>query len=285
MSDRGDVRHGVGLDENTGLPDVDWVTIPAGKFLYGLVEQTLRLAEYQIARYPITNIQFQSFVDSGDYDDPYWWNGFLEKYRPWTPHKRDYKYDNHPRGYLSWHQTISFCRWLTSRWQNLGVIADDEQVRLPTEQEWEKAARGTDGRKYPWGDTYIAGHANIDETKKYRRGSFALYGTDRYDFSDAVGPYFLNKPTAVGMYPHGKSVYGVLDTIGNGSEWCTTDALDHDHTGEGGGSGRVLRSCDFHSRYDSATCYHRSKLFPDPTLWDAKLGGFRIVLSPILDSL
>jgi hypothetical protein len=215
----GDPRIGVGLDEN-GLPDIDWVEIPAGPFIYGedKDQKTLELPAYKISRYPVTNRQFQAFIDAGGYDDPQWWQD-LQKTEPQKP---SWKQNNRPRESLSWFEAMAFSRWLSAQ---LGYT-----VTLPTEQQWEKAARGTDGRIFPWGDEHRSGYANC-----YDDGSFNLQQT-----------------TAVGLYPQGDSLFGVADMAGNVWEWCFDDyevAVD-----SGTNTRRVLRG----GSWDSTPDYLRS---------------------------
>src|SRR5215475_11117084 len=93
---------------------------------------------------------------------------------------------------------MAFCRWLSYK---IGC-----EIRLPTEQEWEKAARGPEGFVYPWGNKYVSGNANIDET-----------------WSKA-GPYSLKQTSPVGMYPQSMSPYGALEMSGNVWEWCANEA-------------------------------------------------------------
>jgi hypothetical protein len=188
----GDPRPGVGLDDN-GLPDIDWVEIPAGPFIYGegKNQQTLELSSYKISRYPVTKRQFQAFIDAGGYDEPKWWQDTPKI----NPNKPNWKQNNRPRQTVNWFEAMAFCRWLSAQ---LGHTV----VTLPTEQQWEKAARGTDARIYPWGNEYHSGYANCNETKGK---------------SSSIG---LRKTSAVGVYPQGNSPFGVADMAGNVWEWC-----------------------------------------------------------------
>ncbi|MBA3534929.1 MAG: SUMF1/EgtB/PvdO family nonheme iron enzyme [Ardenticatenales bacterium] len=187
-----DDRPGVGLRAD-GLPDIVWVEIPGGEFIYQEGEKR-EVATFWMARYPVTYRQFQAFIDAPDgfYHDR-WWEE--EGKHPEEPGAQAFPYGNHPRERVSWYDAMAYCRWLSAK---LGY-----EVRLPTEEEWEKAARGVDGRVYPWGNEYISGYANIDEGY------------------DNAGPYYLQQTSAVGMYPQGSSPYGVLDLSGNVWEWTS----------------------------------------------------------------
>ena len=238
-----DNRRGVGLDSD-GLPDIDWVKIPAGEFLFGsdkakdadayvdeTPQRTVHLSTFYIARYPVTWLQFQAFIDAPDgYNSDEWWQGLAQ--REAAPYDAAWPISNHPRENVSWYQSIAFCRWLSAK---LGY-----KITLPTAQQWEKAARGTDGRIYPWGNDYISGYANINET-----------------WQDA-GPYYLGRTTAAGMYPQGASPYGVLDMSGNVWEWCLTEYDSRDHIDISNTNTRVVRggSWYFSHRYARAAIRH-----------------------------
>jgi formylglycine-generating enzyme required for sulfatase activity len=203
-----DNRRGVGITEDK-LPDIDWVLIPAGEFYYQN-NQRAHLPDYYISRYPVTYAQFQTFVRAEDgYHHEQWWQHFPEEIelagvllRTRENHGQHFQYSNSPCEMVTVWQAIAFCRWLSYRFGfNIG---------LPDEKEWEKAARGTDKRIYPWGDTYREGYANIDETHHLR-------------VDDAVGSHYLRQTSAVGMYLQGKSPYGLMDMSGNVWEWCIKD--------------------------------------------------------------
>ena len=188
----------------------DWVTIPAGEFLMGsnidedpdtegdeLPQHKLYLPEYQISRVPVTVAQFEQFIKATGYQttaerqgsasvwNDFEWNdvwGANWEYPLGLGSDVKSKVD-HPVTCVSWFDTQEFCRWAN--------------VRLPSEAEWEKAARSSDGRIYPWGnelqdDEYCNFDMNINDT------------------------------TPVNKYHKGASFYGVLDMAGNVWEWTSS---------------------------------------------------------------
>lgn len=255
-----DRRPGVSLRPD-GLPDIAWCNVPAGKYLYGEDKQEREIAyDFKISRYPITYIQFQTFIDSGEFDDIRWWCDFPEYFRPQKMAEQYHLYLNHSRDTVSWYQAVAFSRWLDAKYQEDGLIGTDVQIRLPLEWEWEYAARGSDGREYPWGDGYRVGYANVDEQ------------------DEGVGPYFMFKTLAVGSYPQGVSPFGVLDMSGNLWEWCLNKFVSPENvTVDDSGDTRVLRGGALYNSQDDATTSFRNSNGP---LNRYISGGFRLVLAP-----
>lgn len=245
-----DMRSGVGLDES-GLPDIHWLEVPEGEFIYGEKsgdQKTISLEAFEISQFPVTNRQFQAFVDTGGYDNEQWWEGLK---KPDELPNHQWTESNRPVESVDWCEAMAFCRWLS--------VQVNKDIRLPTEQQWEKAARGTQGNKYPWGDVYISGYANINET----------WGHDKANEFD------LDETCAVGLYPQAKSPYKAMDMTGNVWEWCLnkhreTTAVTDDLPD----SGRVVRGRSWINgkRY----CYASYRSLRHPWLRSDRQ-GFRLV--------
>ena len=252
----GDPRRGVGVRAD-GLPDLAWgMLIPAGNYTIGGDKQAwgsfdtktvLIPTSYQLARYPITNAQFDCFVRAQDVADPRWWAGMPEEEKKFDD--PEWPIANRPRERVSWYQAIAFCRWLSHHLK--------ETISLPHEYQWEVAARYVgngrcDGRVYPWGDEQItAEHANYDQTK-------------------------LKQTSAVGLFPHGHQPHSELDDLsGNVWEWCANkyknpDVSDVDRSDDW----RTLRggSCNNNSSF----CRAASRLNDHPFICIYSF-GFRVV--------
>ncbi|MBL8190606.1 MAG: SUMF1/EgtB/PvdO family nonheme iron enzyme [Acidobacteria bacterium] len=206
-----DNRKGVGVVEINGvtLPDIEWIRIPEGEFQYGdeskvgNKQQKLWLPEFYISQFPVTYTQFQTFVDDQEgISNARWFAGLTDDENERPVDEQYFKFSNHPRESVSWYQAMAFCRWLSWRWgtiYNLKKVAE-WAVRLPTEFEWEKAARGTDGKQYPWGNGYDANKGNTLKHVSY-----------------------IRQTCAVGIFPNCASSYGVEEMSGNVWEWCLSD--------------------------------------------------------------
>ena len=239
------------------------VAIPGGPFLMGDDDDTdaspqheVMLPDFKIGRYPVTNSQYRQFVEATKRE----W----DSEDGWRPDCA-----NCPAVGMTWHDARDYCAWLTEVWRKNGQIKADEAVRLPSEAEWEKAARGTDGRQYPWEDKWDETRCNTSESG-------------------------IGRTCAVGMYPDGASPFGVLDLAGNVWEWTSSlwgkdpwdpafkypyDPADgRENVGAGDEILRVLRGGSWFDDQDGARCAYRCRNDPDYRFDDY---GFRVVVSPI----
>ena len=240
-----DIRPGVGVKH--GLPDIAWCEIPEfgpdgqRHFLYHDGTRNTQhdgLPTFWMAKYPITYAQFQAFVDAPDgYHNPEWRkNPDIADYfgKDGTRWDQRWPLANRPREMVTWSEAVAFCRWLTAQARTHPALLPDDaaravlaaggSIRLPTEQEWVKAARGFDDRMHPWGgQEYKIGYANVDETE------------------DKTGPHNLKETSPVGMYPHAASPFGVEEMSGTVWEYCLNKYNDPDDLNLEGGDLRAVR--------------------------------------------
>jgi formylglycine-generating enzyme required for sulfatase activity len=231
------------------------VCVPTGEFQMGsfmsrdeealddeLPPHPVNVPEFRISRYLVTNRQYQAFVQATGHQAPNHW----EKGR--IPHRKQ----SHPVVWVTWNDAVAFCTWLCRE--------TERAFRLPTEAEWEKAARGTDGRIYPWGDDPPDG--------------------GRCNFGKNVGD-----SSTIGRYsPQGDGPYGCADMAGNVWEWCQSLYEPYPYQ-EGDGrenlqarGSRVLRGGAWYVDPASVRCAFRGRLQPG----DKGSGnGFRVAAGPL----
>ncbi len=201
------------------------------------------LSCFYLSRHPVTNAQYEMF-------DP----SHVRKRAPGTS-------ERHPVVYVSSTEAIKFCQWLSSR--------ERRKYRLPSEAEWEYAARGTDGRKYPWGS-------------QEGRGDLANFA-DRntvFAWSDREIDDGFPESSPVGAFPVGASPFGIEDMAGNVWEWCGDFLEPYRGTpktnprGAKMGAKRVYRGGSWKSRFPSLRATTRGANAPNYSCNDL---GFRIV--------
>ncbi|MFZ4701221.1 MAG: SUMF1/EgtB/PvdO family nonheme iron enzyme [Candidatus Methylumidiphilus sp.] len=222
---------------------------------------------YRIARYPVTVAQFGAFIEDGGYADAAFWKNdaawrWLKSETRTGPADWDGQrlHPNRPVSSVTWYESMAYCAWLETKLQAMGRMPQGHVIRLPSEAEWEKAARWRSGEapsplRYPWGkEDWSPDRANIDESG-------------------------ISHPTPVGMYPEGATASGLYDMAGNVFEWTVTGWGDYPYdTKRNGeqGNGLVVRGGSCY--YDSlrARCASRSRNNPGYIWLNV---GFRVVLS------
>lgn len=157
------------------------VEVPAGAALVGEARRMVELPDFWIDRTPVTQAQFRKFVQATGHRPQGEWERWA---RPGS--------EEHPAVGVTWQDALDYCRWA--------------RKRLPTADEWEKAARGSDGRRFPWGEEFAPDRCCHGDTSSPRMAALAQgRGT-----------------MPVGSYPAGASPAGCLDMAGNVWEWTAT---------------------------------------------------------------
>lgn len=225
-----------------------WMGIDSASFgePYESPRHKVDLPAYWIAKYPITNQQYAIFVKETPQQ--------IAKEMDWPFAKPPQSKLNHPVVGVSWHDALAYCRWLSTQ--------TGQTYRLPTEAEWEKAARGKDGRLYPWGNEW-------EDNRCHHSGK----GT-----------------AAVNVYPLGQSPFGCFDMVGNVWEWTNTlwgshwqkTEYPYPYQAEDGREDqnmdsiqfRIFRGGSYAEEIKKLTCVTRSWYTPDHR---HRTRGFRVV--------
>jgi formylglycine-generating enzyme required for sulfatase activity/energy-coupling factor transporter ATP-binding protein EcfA2 len=297
-----------------GAPEIlfGFVPIEAGSFVMGSRQGDPEADEdelgnpdrltlpyaYWLARYPASVAQFGAFVAAQGYQDDRWWTPLGREWRagswderydrsdlPWQIATRpletraqpaqwidQVRYPNRPVVGVTWFEAAAYCAWLNAQLQP--DLPQGCVIRLPTEAEWERAARlplsprargePEGGQRFPWGD-------------------------DDWDESRAnIEAGHLNRPTTVGLYPRGATAAGLLDLGGNVWEWCLSlyriypyepqryNLNDREAAGE-----RVLRGGSWLFDQRNARCAYRDRFDPDGFYDNV---GFRLALAQAADA-
>jgi formylglycine-generating enzyme required for sulfatase activity len=235
-------------------PPFTWIEIPEGAVSLdnatdqnppGTIGGRYTIPGFVIAKYPITNAQYQIFVEAEDgYRDPRWWEFSSEAMLWFSSHPQSdrsmFAGDDLPRTNVCWYEAVGFCRWLSYK--------SGQDITLPTEQQWQRAAQGDNAQFYPWGRDFDRSKCNFD----------------------APGP------TSVTQFPNGASPYGALDMSGNVWEWCLTE-WGTDSTILAGDRLRVLRGGSA-GNHDPALLRVTYRHWEDPTA-ENRFIGFRVARS------
>ncbi|WKZ52320.1 MAG: SUMF1/EgtB/PvdO family nonheme iron enzyme [Anaerolineales bacterium] len=231
------------------LANMEFVLVPKGKFIMGgtVVNEKPKGGidipyDYWMARFPITNAQY---------------NDFIAPVKAKHPVENWSKIKDHPVVKVTWNHAMSFCMWLNDEFAH--ELPDGYTFRLPTEAEWEKAARGVNGLEYPWGNVFDPTRANCEE--------------------------FAQTTTPVGQFsPRGDSPFGCADMAGNVWEWCHSLYKPYPYKAgdgredESAGDSRVLRGGSWYGDRSAARCAYRRN--DDPVILGISV-GFRVSASPI----
>ncbi|MEE8585000.1 MAG: SUMF1/EgtB/PvdO family nonheme iron enzyme [Acidobacteriota bacterium] len=288
----------------TSLEGIEYCLVPAGPFWMGSGD-ALHLNEsldsdYWISRFPVTNAHYAAFVEAGGYQEARYWQE-AEAQGWWRKGQFKGRFDSEPRSGpydlgepyglanrpvvgVSWYEALAFTCWLTDFLAPKNLLPAGCKVRLPSEAQWEKAARGglqvpaepvmgsllakraprlkknaSPQRRYPWGEECRPQHANYNES--------GISGT-----------------SAVGAFPQGASPYGCLEMSGNAWEWTSSQHRNFPYRSDDGREDpaaakavRVVRGGAFYWGSESLGCSSRSR--SNLSNWIGNF-GFRLALSP-----
>jgi formylglycine-generating enzyme required for sulfatase activity len=256
-------------------------------------EKELRLSEYWIAKYPVSNAQFKTFVNQNGYTEKEWWAEAIEA-RCWTSegiqdgqdlrsrlnpkaYPAPFNLTNHPVVGVTWYEALAFTRWLTAQWEKIGLLPKGWSVGLPNKDQWEKSGRG--GVEIPsprirpiteLGATQVPPASKLNLLPNQYPLRVYPWG-DQFDEEQAnVKEGNLNVTCALGCFPGSASPYGLLDLSGNVWEWTSSPWPDPEN------KWYVVRGGSYATQFRFATCSYDSPREPHQA-YDSV--GFRCVLT------
>ena len=260
----------------------DFLLVPAGSFRMGdnfgdglpreRPVHVVELDAFYIAKFEMTNGEWKKFRDDPGYDDVKFWPGGRVVPKDQISYWRNGQNhgggtansDDYPLLGVNWDSATAYCNWLSAK--------TGKKYRLPTEAEWEKAARGADQRKYPWGNEIDHSYANF-------------VGASSFDTGQLVGYYDGSKHGELQTH-NGASPYGAMDMAGNVMEWCQ-DWYSRDYysvspkknpKGPETGAYKVLRGGTFFEEAFDLRTYARESAWP--SLAEHRMIGFRAAREP-----
>jgi len=202
----------------------------------------LKIANFELAAYPVTVAQFRPFIEQGGYQEDRYWS---EAGRQWMSKKKlraprcwddpEWTPANHPVVGISWYEAEAYCNWLNAQ------LLTNQTVRLPTEAEWEWAARGPEGRIYPWGDQWQVWRCNNEDLKIRQTSAVGTFSSGAANWWRAIWP------------KNG----GIHDLVGNVWEWTASE-----YTMDGAGAHRSVLNA-----YHGGPCVLRGGSWTNEPLW------------------
>jgi formylglycine-generating enzyme required for sulfatase activity len=242
-------------DRRPGVADLPrLVPFEGGPFEMGAGDDAhpVNLGPFSLACYPITNAQFRAFVEDGGYTTKKYWTAAGWEWRSQNHQIQGllddpyYGIDNRPVVGITWYEAVAYARWLAA--------TSGKPFRLPTEAEWERAAAGTEGRRYPFGSRAHDQVANARDAG-------------------------IGQTTAVGVFPGDQTPEGLFDMAGNVWEWCSSldrpypYRVDDGRENLEGSDSRILRGGSFDSPRKAMHSTERRSVNPHAVV---SLIGFRV---------
>ena len=268
-------------EEVMTLPAMPFSYVPAGLFLMGDEGTKVDVSyDYWISQHPVTQAQYQAFVDAGGYEDKQWWTEagwkqLTDKEKRTEPYRFPnpvYQLPNHPVVGVMWYEAYAFTKWLRVFAVDQGWVPSGTRILLPNEPEWEKGARGglkvasevrisglnglefqdvqplnenpEPSRRYPWGEEITSNHCSYNETE-------------------------IGTTSTPGCFPSGVSPYEVHDMSGNVLEWNRSkwestylEGFESEREDAEGEDPRVLRGGSFGNSNNFVRCAYRRRSNP-----------------------